>query len=141
MKLNDKVIEVLSVGQKNGCFTVIAGFDAYQKECASERIAKLKEEKQKFINGEKSSWSNFDSVETFDRQIEDEKNRKLYKIKCKCGREFFGSKELFLSKKWRDCGDGCNLKSQREAKRIALYQRVESPTYSLFKVSILFYSY
>lgn len=122
---------VLNVGTKSGCLTIIAGFEAYQHECAVQRIAKFEEEKQKFINGEKSSWHNFDSVETFDRHIEDVKNLKLYKIRCKCGREFFGSKEFFLRKKWRDCGDECGLKNQRETKLIASYPRIKSETYDI----------
>lgn len=126
---SENTTDILSIGAKSGCLTIIAGFEAYQYERAVERIAKFAEEKQKFIAGEKSSWCNFDSVETYDRFIEDEKNKELYKIKCKCGREFFRSKEFFLRKKWRDCGDECGLKMQREAKLIASYPRIKSESY------------
>ncbi len=126
---------VLNVGTKSGCLTIIAGFEAYQHERAAERIAKLEEEKQKFISGEKSSWCNFDSIETFDRHIENEKNKQLYKIRCKCGREFFDTEEFFLRKKWRDCGDECGIRLKKEADIIASYPRVKSDSYDLISVN------
>ena len=57
--MSHKKDDVLPIGFKNGCFTIVGGFDVYQQEVAIIKIAKLEEEKQKFINGESSSWHNF----------------------------------------------------------------------------------
>ena len=123
--------ELLPIGFTHGCFTVIADFSAYQQECAGERIAKFEEEKQKFINGEKSTWHNFEDVETFDRYIAAEKEKKVYKIQCKCGKTYFRPAEFILRKRWRDCSEDCGIKLQKEAEMIASYPRVESSSYNI----------
>ena len=64
------VDEELPIGTKNGCLTIIAGLDAYQTEVAAKEIARLEEEKQRFLKGEKSTSNNFTSVETFDELME-----------------------------------------------------------------------
>ncbi len=122
---------ILPIGTKNGCFTVIAGFEAYQEERAKDKIAKLEEEKQKFINGEKSSWHNFDSAETFDKLIQQEKDTRLYKVQCKCGKTFFRDAEFIFRKRWRDCSEDCALIVQREVKAIASYKRIKSSNYDI----------
>ena len=107
--------EPLPIGTQNGCFTVIAGFEAYQEERAKVKIAKLEEEKQKFINGETSTWHNFTDVKSFDLHISQERETKLYKVQCKCGKCHFHSADFLFSKKWRDCGDECGIKAKKQA--------------------------
>ncbi len=121
----------LPIGTKNGCFTVIAGFEAYQEECAKNQISKLEEGKRKFINGEKVSWCNFDSVDTFDERIQEEKNKKLYKIQCKCGKTFFRDENFIFFKKWRTCSEDCGLRLQKEAKIVASLPRIKSSSYDI----------
>lgn len=123
--------KILPIGTKNGCFTIIAGFEAYQEERAKEKISKLEENKQRFLRGEQLPWCNFDSADTFDKRIAEEKSRKLYKIQCKCGKTSFALESFIFLKKWRDCGDDCDLKVQREAKKIASYPRVKSADYDV----------
>lgn len=123
--------EVLPIGTKWGCYTIIAGFEAYQEEKAKEHISKLEEEKLKFLNGEKSDWCNFDHVETFDKQIEEEKRKKYYKAQCKCGKIHFISSEFNKMKKRRYCGEECGLKLQREKEMIASYPREEASHYNI----------
>ncbi len=129
--MSHKKDDVLPIGFKNGCFTIVGGFDVYQQEVAIIKIAKLEEEKQKFINGESSSWHNFKNIETFDECIAREKDRQLYKVRCKCGKERFESAGFILRKKWRDCGDECGMRFQREAKMVASYPRIKHPSYDI----------
>lgn len=123
--------DILPIGQKQGCLIIIAGFEAYQSECAQKKISKLMDEKQLFIDGKPSLSHNFSDVETFDRWIEIEKNRKLYKVQCACGNTLFMSRETFLKKRWRDCGENCLRKKERENAMLASYPRVESSGYNI----------
>ena len=129
--MSHKNEDVLPLGFRYGCFTVVGGFDVYQQEVAVDKIAKLEEEKQKFINGESSTWHNFKSIDTFEEHIVREKERQLYKVRCKCGKEQFMSSSSILRKKWRDCGDECDLKLQRESKMLASYPRIKHPSYDI----------
>lgn len=129
---------VLPIGKKHGCFTIIAGFEAYQEEVAKERIIRLEQEKQKFINGERSAWHNFESVDVFDRRIRSYKSSKKYKCQCKCGKVVYFDETTLLRKKWRDCeGFGeredknCALKQERNKKRLASYPRVKDESYDI----------
>ncbi|PFF16852.1 hypothetical protein CN324_27060, partial [Bacillus anthracis] len=69
---------VLPIGTKHGCFTIIGGFEVYQEEVAKKKIEDLEQEKQKFINGERITGNNFESVDTYDRTIQDWKSHKKY---------------------------------------------------------------
>lgn len=122
---------VLPIGYKHGCYTVIAGFDAYQEECIKDRIAKIEAKKRKFINGEDNSNFVFPDIESCDGYIENLKNAKQYKVQCKCGKTDFMPDAVLLKKRWRYCGDDCGRKQQHEAKRIASYPRVESSDYNI----------
>ena len=133
-------MEILPIGARFGCYTIIAGFEAYQEERAKERIEYFLEEKQKFLRGEKSSRCHIDSVEAFDRYIQEERDKKLYKVQCKCGRTHFSSGEGLKLKKWRDCGENCGIRKQKEAERIASYPRVKSRNYDVEFVDNVFES-
>lgn len=121
----------LPIGTKQGCFTIIDGFEAYQKEVAAEQILRLEQNKQKFINGEKSTSNNFNSVDTFDWWIHRYKDSKMYKCQCKCGEIKYFDEVTLLSKRWRDCGEDCGLKKDRERKMIASYRRVKDESYDI----------
>ncbi|MBY0595913.1 hypothetical protein [Bacillus bingmayongensis] len=56
----------LPIGTKHGCFTIIDGFEAYQKEKVAEKILRCEQEKKKFIKGEKRVLVQ----KSFDRGIE-----------------------------------------------------------------------
>ncbi|PEM56122.1 hypothetical protein [Bacillus wiedmannii] len=122
---------VLPIGEKNGCFTIIGGFEVYQKEVMAERILRCEQEKEKFIKGEKSTWSNFVSVDDFDRCIQRYKNIKNYQCQCKCGKIIYLNEDTLFRKKWRDCGEKCELKQERVRKRIASYPRVKDASYDI----------
>ncbi|MGM7432609.1 hypothetical protein ABRZ22_25930 [Bacillus pacificus] len=122
---------VLPIGEKNGCFTIIDGFEAYQIEVMAERILRCEQEKQQFIKGEKSNWSNFDSVDVFDKRIQSFKDIKNYKCQCKCGTIKYLDEDTFLRKKWMDCGEKCELKKERVRNRVASYPRVKDKSYDI----------
>ncbi|KAA6452747.1 hypothetical protein [Bacillus swezeyi] len=129
---------VLPIGMKHGCFTIIGGFEAYQEEVAKVKIVDLEQEKQKFINGERSTSNNFESIDDFDEWIQRYKSRKLYKCQCKCGKVVYVNETVLLRKKWRDCeGFGveedknCALKEERVKKRLASYPRVKDESYDI----------
>ncbi|MDZ5610754.1 hypothetical protein U2I54_28155 [Bacillus pseudomycoides] len=122
---------VLPIGKKHGCFTIIGGFEAYQQEVAKEKIEDLEQEKKKFINGERSTRHNFESVDVFDRWIQDFKSYKKYKCQCKCGKVDYFNETTLLRKRWRDCGEKCGLKQDRERKMIASYPRVKDKSYDI----------
>ncbi|MBM7656228.1 hypothetical protein [Neobacillus cucumis] len=127
------------IGTKNGCLTIIGGFEEYQEKVTKKRIEELEQDKQKFINGEKNPNNNFESVDTFDKWIQDCKSRKKYKCQCKCGRIVYLSESALFFKKRRDCeGIGeigeqknCALKQEREKKRLASYPRVKDESYDI----------
>lgn len=121
----------LPIGTKQGCFTIIDGFEAYQKEVAAERILRLEQEKQKFIKGEKSISNNFDSVDTFDSWIQSYKDAKRYKCQCKCGEIKYLDEVTLFRKRWRYCGDNCGLKQDHERKMLATYRRVKDKSYDI----------
>ncbi|MGX5643265.1 hypothetical protein [Bacillus toyonensis] len=120
---------VLPIGTKHGCFTIIGGFEVYQEEVAKEKIAKLEQEKQRFINGERVTGNNFESVDDYDRHIQIWKSRKKYQCQCKCGKTGYFIEDQLFRKKWRDCGENCELKQERKRKRIASYPRVKDKSY------------
>ncbi|SEI12989.1 hypothetical protein SAMN05192559_11624 [Halobacillus karajensis] len=129
----------LPIGIKHGCFTIIGGFEEYQEKVIKKRIERLEQDKQKFINGGKNPNNNFESVDTFDKWIQERKSVKKYKCQCKCGRiVYLNERELFF-KRWRDCeGLGeigeqkkCALKQERIKKRLASYPRVKDESYHI----------
>ncbi|PEM34740.1 hypothetical protein [Bacillus toyonensis] len=121
----------LPIGTRQGCFTIIGGFEAYQKEKVAEKILRCEQEKKKFIKGEKSTWSNYESVGDFDRCIQRYKELKKYKCQCKCGEIDYLDEAILFRKKWRDCGRKCGLKQDRERKRIASYPREKDESYDI----------
>ncbi|PEA83804.1 hypothetical protein [Bacillus pseudomycoides] len=126
---------LLPIGMKHGCFTIIGGFEVYQEEVAKKKIADLEQKKQRFINGEKISGNNFDSVDVYDRTIQMHKSLKKYKCQCKCGKIQYLVEDTLFRKKWRDCGEKCELKQERVrkriAKRIASYPREKDESYDI----------
>lgn len=102
--------DVLPVGTKYGCLTIVDGFQAYQDEVAEGEIERLEESKERFLRGERDQHSNVDSVDFYDRWIADYKGRKLYKCQCKCGRIQFRSQSSFLSSKHRYCTEKMSTK-------------------------------
>ncbi|MFJ7765768.1 hypothetical protein [Bacillus toyonensis] len=122
---------VLPIGKKHGCFTIIGGFEVYQQEIAKKKIADLEQKKQKFINGEKVVGNNFDSVDVYDKWIQDWMSYKKYQCQCKCGKIGYFTEDQLFRKKWRDCGEKCELKQERKRKRIASYPRVKDKSYDI----------
>lgn len=132
--------EELPTGTKNGCFTIIAGFDAYQSEVATREIEKLKETKQRFLRGEKISSNNFTSAETYDAWMEKYRARKLYKVQCKCGNITFMSRETLYRKKHRVCGADCKLIEIRAKARADTYPREKHPNFDIDYTGTVFES-
>ncbi|BCC15154.1 hypothetical protein [Bacillus cereus] len=122
---------VLPIGTKHGCFTIIGGFEVYQEKIAKKEIAKLEQKKKKFINGERVVGNNFESVETYDRVIQDWNSYKKYQCQCECGKTGYFTENQLFRKKWRDCGEKCELKQERKRKRIASYPRVKDKSYDI----------
>ncbi|OTY05521.1 hypothetical protein [Bacillus thuringiensis] len=122
---------VLPIGTKHVCFTIIGGFEVYQEEVAKKKIADLEQEKQKFINGERITGNNFESVDTYDRTIQDWKSYKKYQCQCKCGKVHYLVETMLFRKSYRDCGESCAVKQERERKRIASYPRVKDESYDI----------
>ena len=116
----------ISIGFKNGCFSVISGLETYKKE-----IEKAEQMRQKFLNGElkkdkvyeellidsiiiglnKASFC-FSPESYLDSYIRVLKSKKEYgyKIQCsKCGKVFWCSKDAtwWLRKKYRYCSEDC----------------------------------
>ncbi|MDN3436514.1 hypothetical protein QMA04_00345 [Planococcus sp. APC 3900] len=130
---------VLPIGTKHGCFTIIGGSEEYYEKFSKIRIERLELDKQKFINGEKIPDNNFESVDTFDKWIQDCMSQKKYKCQCKCGRIVYLNEKGLFFKRWRDCeGLGeigeqknCGLKHERINKRLASYPRVKDESYHI----------
>ncbi|ENJ6138916.1 hypothetical protein AB1Z82_005184 [Bacillus cereus] len=122
---------VLPIGTKHGCFTIIGGFEVYQEEVVKKKIADLEQKKKKFINGERINGNNFESADVYDRQIQTWKSYKKYQCQCKCGKVDYFIETALLRKKWRDCGENCELKQERKRKRIASYPRVKDKSYDI----------
>jgi len=70
----------LPVGKKHGCFTIVGGFEVYQEEVAKEEIERLEQDKQEFLDGERSNRNNFKSVDDFDRWIQNIKSLKNFSL-------------------------------------------------------------
>ncbi|MGH0686015.1 hypothetical protein [Bacillus mycoides] len=121
---------VLPIGTKHGCFTIIGGFEVYQEEVVKKKIADLEQKKQRFINGERIN-NNFESVDVYDRHIQTWKSHKKYQCQCKCGKVDYFIETALLRKKWRDCGENCELKQERKRKKIASYPRVKDKSYDI----------
>lgn len=127
---------VLPIGTKRGCLTIIGGFEVYLEEVAKKKIADLEQKKQRFINGEKISGNNFDSVDVYDKTIQNWKSYKKYQCQCRCGKiRYLDAATLLRIKRWLDCGEKCGLKQDRErkkiAKRIASYPREKDESYDI----------
>ncbi|MFB7351003.1 hypothetical protein ACWGKR_24260 [Bacillus thuringiensis] len=127
---------VLPIGTKRGCLTIIGGFEAYLEEVAKKKIADLEQKKQRFINGEKISGNNFNSVDVYDKTIQNWKSYKKYQCQCRCGKiGYLDEATLLRRKRWLDCGEKCELKQDRErkriAKRIASYPREKDKSYDI----------
>ncbi|MEW4105908.1 hypothetical protein [Bacillus thuringiensis] len=120
---------VLPIGKKHGCFTIIGGFEVYQEEVAKKKIADLEQKKQKFINGERIIGNNFDSVDVYDRFIQDWKSYKKYQCRCRCGKVYYFDKTTLLRKRYRDCGDNCAVKQEREKEWLDAVPRVKDESY------------
>lgn len=134
------VDEELPIGTKNGCLTIIAGFDAYQTEVAAREIAKLEEEKQRFLKGEKSISNNFTSAETFDEWVERYRTARRYKVQCKCGNISFMSEEVLYRKRHKVCGDACKLIEIRAKEKADTYPRKKHPNYDIDYTGTVFES-
>ncbi|MBJ7933402.1 MULTISPECIES: hypothetical protein [Bacillus cereus group] len=122
---------VLPIGTKHGCYTIIGGFEVYQEKVAKQKIADLEQKKQRFINGEKISGINFNSVDVYDRTIQNWKSYKKYQCQCRCGKVKYLLETYFSGKGYRYCGDDCGKKQESERKRIASYPRVKDESYDI----------
>ncbi|MBR3904301.1 MAG: hypothetical protein IKJ51_01130 [Clostridia bacterium] len=114
----------LPIGTKHGCYTIVAGFDAYHEENGKREIAELENEKQKFIAGIKNNRYAITDIESFDQRIENEKSKKYYKVQCRCGKTSFMSISELFCKQWRDCGEDCGIYR-------ASYPRVKADDYDI----------
>lgn len=127
------------IGTKQGCFTIIDGFEAYQEEVLNDQIAKLEEDKQRFMNGEKVDTNNIDSVDGYDFVLQEYRSYSYqrYKCQCKCGNIHFISADWLYRKKWRDCepfggkNGKCTLKQNRIKKREDSYPRIKVGDYDV----------
>ena len=115
----------LPIGTKNGCLTIVGGFEEYEKYRDAEanrnieEYIRIKEEylltgKKEFVNPDGrtiyySFLSEANPVAEIDRRIEEEKNwrndtsKPIYKVKCKCGRTQFMTHYRFAKKRYRYC--------------------------------------
>lgn len=141
-------IEVLPIGTKYGCLTIIGDYTIYEKEIAEKKITELVKEREDFQKGKRKSNSNVDSVDFFDRQIENYKKQKRYQCQCKCGMIQFMDEFHFLEKKHRYCTEAsmhnfvfqsadyptmaeCGLKRNQREKLLASYKRVFDKNYDV----------
>ena len=99
---NDDAPE-LPVGTKYGCMTIIGGFEEYYKEITLPKIHKLQVQKGKLIRGIPDPDCSIDSVEGYERRIEQCKLTKKYLCQCKCGKKYYYTEDEFYSKRWRRC--------------------------------------
>ncbi len=105
---------ILPIGSTYGCLTIIGDFNDYYNEVAVPEIKKLEKEREDFLNGIRSPFSNVDSVDFYDHWIEEYKNRKMYKCKCKCGKTDYYDQSSFLEKKRRFCTQAITEKALKE---------------------------
>lgn len=94
---------VLPVGTKYGCLTIIGDYNDYKIEVVEPKIQKVQKEKDDFIKGIRKCNSNIDSVDFFDRRIENIQSLKLYKCRCKCGKVHYRNQNSFLKSKHKYC--------------------------------------
>lgn len=142
----DPRMQVLPVGTKYGCLTIIGDYSIYKKEVADKEIVALEKKKESFLRGERNPNSNVQSVEFYDRRIEDYKTGKYYQCKCRCGLVQYMSEFHFLEKKHRYCTERnnliwqtadhatiaeCGLKREQREKRLASYPRVYDKNYNI----------
>ena len=93
MKKQDEI----SIGSRIGCYTIIGDNNTYPREPIKNQMVKQNYEKQigikkKIINGELP-----DDYKLLDK----------YVCRCRCGKEYYLSKEQLLWKKFRYCGNEC----------------------------------
>lgn len=132
--------EELPVGTKNGCLTIIAGFDAYQTEVVAGKVAKLEEDKQRFLRGDKSITNKWKSAEAFDEMMEFYRLKRLYKVQCKCGNISFMNKKVFYCKRHRVCGDACKLIEIRAKEKADTYPREKHRNFDIDYTGMVFES-
>ncbi len=127
----------LPIGTKYGCLTIIGGFDEYEKDVAIKKIAQLEQDKAEFLQGKRKPGSNVDSVDFFDRWIQNYKTRKYYKCQCKCGKTQYLDEFHFLEKKHRYCPGNyspdseCGLKKRQRESLLESYERVYDKSYNI----------
>ena len=119
--------EELPVGAKNGCLTIIGGFEEYEREKAAEAKRKIEyysQQKEEFLRtgkitskkrgGGSAVFSGIvmdtDPVARIDQEIEKAKNWRnnsfyfpCYKVQCKCGMIQFVDHFHFAKKRHRYC--------------------------------------
>ena len=101
---------ILPIGTKIGCYTIIGGFEEYQREVADPEIQHFQQEMDDFLKGIKKINSNVDSVDFFDQRIHEYKTRKYYKCQCKCGKVHYLEPWYVLEKKNRYCTEAITEK-------------------------------
>lgn len=101
---------ILPVGTKYGCLTIIGDFNDYRMEVAEPKIQEWQKEKEDFLNGIRKPNSNIDSVDFFDRRIEDDSTCRRYKCQCKCGKIRYIHQHDFLKSKHKFCTVGIKEK-------------------------------
>lgn len=138
----------LPIGTKYGCLTIIGDYAVYEQEVAKNKISELEKEKEDFQMGIRKPNSNVESVDYFDRLIDEYKKRKFYKCQCKCGIVQFMDEYHFLEKKHRYCTEAanhnfivqsadyptmaeCGLRSKQREKLLASYKRVFDKNYDI----------
>ena len=155
--------QALPVGTKRGCLTIIGGFeeyDQYLEESTREEVAALLRKKEEYLQTgtiaprecqDGSVWfSGYnmreDPVAALDEAIERKKHWKQdrsyqpsYKVRCRCGNEFYLDQHSFLKKQHRYCdlaygykitGYECGLKTELKKKQIASAERVKDKHYN-----------
>ncbi|MBE6672818.1 MAG: hypothetical protein E7599_04795 [Ruminococcaceae bacterium] len=67
--------------------------------------------------------------------IENEKNHKLYKVQCKCGKIHIYNLKFLQRKRWRDCGKDCGARLEKDADNVAAYLRKKDESYDLISLN------
>lgn len=137
----------LPIGTNNGCLTIIGGFEDYRKKVVDNVVANLEKAKADFLQGKREQGLHA-TVEYFDHQISNYKNRLYYMCQCKCGQIRCLDELHFLEKRHRYCTyfDAydptnfsvpthlnyieCGLKTKHRDNLVKSYQRVYDESYN-----------
>lgn len=99
--------ESLEIGASNGCITIIAGTEHYDKHVKNLGINGIEKIKKEYI--ETREKPDAEKIEFLEEVIEDKKKIHAYLGKCECGNLVYVSKKVLYAKEHNSCGRNCKL--------------------------------